>query len=270
MTDRNQRTSDIAITGLGMVSPVGLDTSQACSSMRAGISRFQESPDYYCLAADMDLAEPEPLVCARVPGMDPPPGPDRMAVLAAMAMSDLIRDAKLKRAHLPNLAVYLVLPRPERQTGRAMDIFGQLETHTGIAYRSGNRIFDTGRTGWFEAVSAARAEISEAGERRIALLAVDSLLDNATLRDLDHSGRLKSERNLDGFIPSEGAAAMLLEHIESAQARGVDIRALVEGIGLAEEPHPGGTFPGSPGVAADAPRGVCTPVTALPTPYRPA
>lgn len=225
----------IVITGLGLVCPVGLDVNQACGSLRAGISRFEETQNYYCLPADVDLAEPEPLVRAMVPGLTEHPGSRRLAELATLAITDLIADAGLRRTDMTLAAVYLVLPGPERDAGPAKDLFATLEVSTGMTFRTGNRVFQSGRMGWFQALAQAKHDLSETPHLRCLILAVDSLLDNATLQLMDQAGRIKSERNLDGFIPGECAVGVLLEDREAAQERHAEIKALVEHIGFADE-----------------------------------
>lgn len=47
------------------------------------------------------------------------------------------------------------------------------------------------------------------------------------------------DRGRDGFIPGEGAAAILMETFESAETRGAEILGVVHGFGNAIEPPPG-------------------------------
>ena len=238
MVTPSNKTRNPVITGLGLVCPVGLDVAQACASVRAGVSRFQENPNYYCLAADADLAEPEPLIWSPVPGIQALTGIDRMVELASLALGNLIQNAHLTREQMMQTSVFLVFPDEQGKTGQAMEIFAYLETQTGLVYRTGNAFFSTGRMGWFAALSQAHSRLSEGVTERVIVVAADSLLDNATLDQLDQDGRLKSDRNLDGLIPGEAAAAILLESRAAASARNVSFYTAIEGWGLAEEPHP--------------------------------
>jgi 3-oxoacyl-[acyl-carrier-protein] synthase-1 len=58
------------------------------------------------------------------------------------------------------------------------------------------------------------------------------------LDQLDRDYRLKSSRAADGFIPGEGSAYCILEREATAKARQAPIFAVVEGVGVSDEPNP--------------------------------
>lgn len=228
----------MVISGVGMISPVGLDAAQACGSIRAGISRFQQTENYYCLAAEADLAEPEPLVWACVPGISAQSAVERQVALAARACAEVINDAAIKRRDMPYTYVTLILSENRLSQAKANTFFAKLQGALGFEFQSEIQAKIAGRIGWFEALKQTSLLLQQGICKHMIVLAVDSLLENGTLQMLDQNGRLKSERNLDGFIPGEAAAAVLLETSETAMARNAKIRAVVEGIGVGSEPQP--------------------------------
>jgi 3-oxoacyl-[acyl-carrier-protein] synthase-1 len=77
------------------------------------------------------------------------------------------------------------------------------------------------------------------GQSKFCLVGgADSYQDGNTLAWLDGTGRLKSNRNRDGLIPGEAAAALLLESRRQAEARGEKILARIEGLGRGLEKNP--------------------------------
>lgn len=233
-TPANQEhNQNLAVTGLGLVTPIGLNTAQCFASFCAGISRFQETEDFYCLASDAELAEPEPLVWSRVATVAAEPGSRRVNALAAAAVNDLLQHTRLRRRDVEGLVVIPVLPDNEPR--------GLVETlmeETGLRFRLGSEAFSESEAAFASALARARHFIHEEGVSGCLLVVADSLLESAQLSKLDHAGRIKSARTLDGFIPGEGATAVYLESTNMAKARGAEVHAVVTALGDAEEPCP--------------------------------
>jgi 3-oxoacyl-[acyl-carrier-protein] synthase-1 len=220
----------IAITGLGMISPVGLNAVQSCAAVRAGVNRFQEFEDYLCQPGEPEL-DFEPMKGARVPALGL--GTERFADLMQAALQDLIQNAQLTRARIPELGMYLATPDSTRigppeifaeSIGKASDgLFQEL------------RAFAGGNAGFFLALEEAIAALSQGRCRAAVVAAVDSYHLAPVLALLDEAGRLSSERNLDGFLPGEAAAAILVESRSAAESRGASVLATLQGVGRASE-----------------------------------
>ncbi|HYO55768.1 hypothetical protein [Archangium sp.] len=71
--------------------------------------------------------------------------------------------------------------------------------------------------------------------RFCVIVGAESYLDRETLGWLDETYRLKSERNVDGFVPGECAVLLLVELEQHARRRGATSRARLTGLGRAME-----------------------------------
>ncbi|OGC10598.1 beta-ketoacyl-[acyl-carrier-protein] synthase II [candidate division WOR-1 bacterium RIFCSPHIGHO2_02_FULL_53_26] len=81
---------------------------------------------------------------------------------------------------------------------------------------------------------AARAVIAGGAEAAITPLGIGSF---CAARALSNTGSRPFDKNRDGFVMGEGAGAVILESLESAQARGAGIYAEIVGYGLSGDAH---------------------------------
>ncbi|MFK8031236.1 MAG: hypothetical protein AB8G18_13455 [Gammaproteobacteria bacterium] len=101
------------------------------------------------------------------------------------------------------------------------------------------QIIAEGATGLVRAFEAARELLYESNQTSVLIVAVDSLLNNAALSYFLHGERipgcrLLTDKNSDGFIPGEAAAAMLLEKPAEKPVP----QLLCDGLGRGSEPAP--------------------------------
>jgi 3-oxoacyl-[acyl-carrier-protein] synthase I len=71
----------------------------------------------------------------------------------------------------------------------------------------------------------------------VVVAGVDSYLPAARLALLDSAHRLKSARNVDGFVPGEAATALLLESPQRPRAHAPPPLGVVAALGLGDEPE---------------------------------
>jgi 3-oxoacyl-[acyl-carrier-protein] synthase-1 len=96
-------------------------------------------------------------------------------------------------------------------------------------------IYQEGQTGMFTALSEAKRLLQQGLCRFCLLIGVESYLTKASLQWLDNTWRLKSARNVDGFIPGECAVALLLEKQQQADTRRQPVLARVGAVRSALE-----------------------------------
>jgi 3-oxoacyl-[acyl-carrier-protein] synthase-1 len=231
-----------AITAVGCHSPVGIGVDQTCASIRAGIARLQTYDDYVALGPELSEAEPEPISYA--PASSLPGGADlerRLGALAAHAVADLAPRSGLTRADFRDTHVLLALPENSREGIADLDgdrMIHGLRKASSLALRAGQRFFHDGHVAALLALEAAGQILSEDPASRCLVVAVDSNVLDANLDRLDQAWRLKSQRNVDGFIPGEAGVAILVEGAEAVGRRGATVLARIGDVGKGEETNP--------------------------------
>lgn len=233
----------IVVTATGVASPLGLSAPHACAAIRAGLCRFREHASFVVQPPDPPVGEPERAVVSALPrhllpATDPA---ERLLALATLPFAEVLPSAGFTRASLEEVALLACVPSPERRPV-ALDpgVFpARLLERLGIggelrlaAARGG------GSTGVLSALAEAADLLTRRACRACLVLGVDSWVDVATLEALDATGRLRSERGVDGFIPGECAALLLVETTAGAARRGARPLAQLLGVGAGTERQP--------------------------------
>lgn len=225
------------ITGIGMTTPVGLTAAQSCAAVRAGISAIGEL-DHLVENAEFDEM---PLTGGAVRGVtEGYLGLGRWTRLATAALNDLVAGAGLSEPELAAAGLYLALPPPTRGgvDTRIAELLGlriaQWLRAAGIEART--QVFAEGHAAAARAFQQGLADLKRGAVERAIVCGVDSLIEPATLRFFLEKRRLKTGDRIDGFVPGEAAACLLLERAEPAVARGARTLAIVEAAGTAAEP----------------------------------
>jgi 3-oxoacyl-[acyl-carrier-protein] synthase-1 len=227
------------ISAAGMVTPVGHTATQSCASIRAGLSRIAESPEFRVPDEKGHLV---PANCASVSGVTD--GQRRFLRhyrMAVRAFAEAISQAGLDDHNLRDAGIYLCICEPDRIKidSRIQDqlMLRICKTIDVPDLTSGTQMFPLGHAGVFGALQAAITDIA-AGRIRYAIVgAVDTYLDEATLGWLADINRLKTDRTVNGIIPGEGAAFVVLEDRNAALARGASPLAQLDGVATAMESH---------------------------------
>lgn len=234
------------ITAGGMVTPVGHTAKDSCAAIRAGISRIGESPGFRVPDVKGHLV---PASCAWVSGIaDGHRRFLRHYRMALRAFTETISQANLAESELSDSGIYLCISEPERIEidSRIQDqlISRICKTLELPDLSSRTQIFSLGHAGVFYALQAAKADLA-AGHIQYAIVGgVDSYLDEATLEWLTDINRLKTDSTINGIIPGEGSAFVVVETRETAVVRGSSCLARLDGIATAVE---------SNGIYADTP-----------------
>jgi 3-oxoacyl-[acyl-carrier-protein] synthase-1 len=234
------------VTALGMVTPVGHTADESCASINAGLARIAES---------FELRVPDvkghmvPATCGAVVGVTD--GHRRFLRhyrLAVRALAEAIGRAEIGEPELVESGVYLCTCEPERMIIDSRiehDLVRRLSVGIDVPDLTPRaQVFPLGHAAIFAALQAAVADLQTGRVRYAIVGGVDTYLDEATLDWLADIGRLKTDRNVNGIIPGEGAAFVVLEGRTAALARGAMPLARVDGAATATEPH--GIYAGTP------------------------
>lgn len=213
----------IAITRTGLVTSVGLGAEESCAAFRAKISnptetRFIAGNGQWIMAHQVALEKPWR-------------GLTKLAKMAAMAMGEALEGIpKAQWDQLPLLLCVAEAERPGRIDGLDDRLFLQIQEELGVRFAAASAVVPQGRVGVAVALMQARKILADGAHSRVLIAATDSLLTWPTLSHYQQEDRLLTERNSNGFMPGEGAGALLVE-----SASGLPGELLCSGIGFGRE-----------------------------------
>lgn len=216
--------SNVNIAGIGLCSSLG-GFDDACAAHRAGLNRFQGHSEI--VVGTRDDTEPTPLkIAPAANNLNTYQGIARLVKLCEFAFRDL--EAKLEnRLPLDSLCILMVLPPPdervisfrvdedaslnERLKSYLQTVTDALFVKIGHAFHQVPLQANVGdRVSFARVVQKSCDLLSKSEYEQVLILAADSLLCDETLEFQLHNERLLTDDNPVGYIPGEGAAAMLL------------------------------------------------------------
>lgn len=230
----------LAVTAAAALTAVGDGVDQTCSSIRAGIKGFKAHA-FFQPAVREEQDERQPLIAAPAPGIDPArAAAPRLVDLLLPVLSELMERGHVERRQLAEHALLVALPEPDEATAKwnlEKEFLPELTARSGLAFKhvAVNR---TGRAGMLELLADAANLFAERTMQRAIVAGVDSYLTADRLAYLDRTQRLKSPRNVDGFIPGEAASALLVVPASRLSPRGPPALATVTASGRGLEPQP--------------------------------
>ncbi|WNG14146.1 hypothetical protein [Cystobacter fuscus] len=212
-------TMPLTISGLGLVTSVGHSVEGACAAIRANITRPR--PVDGMLVWDADAQEEVPLTGHPIVGLtDGFQGIGRWFRLGRLALLDMLRYAGLvetEDSFWRTCGFILCTPAisPARfafPIDEVHALASRLPDAFGLPVAASNIVcLPTGHGGPLQALHLARQKVSFGAWHRAVVLAVDSLLDETSLRWLHGTRRLKTPEYAVGLIPGEAAACILVE-----------------------------------------------------------
>lgn len=233
--------STIVVTAVSAVSAVGGNSETTAAAVKADVTPFFIHPRFTGIPHDPEWDDDLPIRVAGVPFIDPVIiGSERFDALFFPSLQELFSHSALLRSSLARTGFFLALP-DEDSAFDMLDINGQWLTQTlvksGLVGIKHKRMVRETNTGVFSLVPAAIEALQGGLLDQCIVAGLDSylLLDRMAL--LDKQQRVKTDRNVDGFVPGEACAMFMLETLASARARNVTPLAYISGIGLGEEPN---------------------------------
>lgn len=193
----------LAITGVGMVTGVGLNAPASCAAIRAAVDNFQET-------RFMDNGG-EWIMGCEVPLEQPWRGRTKLLKMAAMAIRECLQGTpQLNPKTMPLL---LCLSEHERK-GRVIDndsqFFLDLQEELQLQFHEKSHIIAHGHVAVGVAMKHARGLIQEFGCSQVMIAATDSMLVGTTLAHFEEHERLLTSIHSNGFIPGEAGAALIV------------------------------------------------------------
>ena len=237
----------IVVVDAEMSSAVGLSAAQTATSTRARVQRVTEIEfcDYYLDGFCVGTVPEEMLPRLHEDLVDLPIS-DRSRRMLRLAGDPLNRLAARIPAGAP--APMAAIGFPEHQNRIPIDplaFVGQLYQQAKLGWNASSaKTFAQGRASALLALHSAVSDL-KAGLAQFAIVGgIDSFVDLYILGTLEMQGRIRSDRNADGFAPGEGAGFCLLTTQKTAAKYSLSPLAQVQAIGIGTEP--GHTYSDSP------------------------
>lgn len=190
---------------------VGLSAPASCAAIRAKISnptetRFIDSGGEWIMAHQVELEQPWR-------------GLTKLAKMAVMAIEEaLLEVPKNEWERIPLLLCVAEKERPGRMDGLDDQLFLNIQDELQVRFASQSSVVAQGRVSTGIALLQARALIYQQQFPYVLIAATDSLITWPTLSYYEREERLLTPRNSNGFIPGEGAGAILIGLPRKGQA----------------------------------------------------
>ena len=262
--------TDVVVTGLGAITPVGADVASTWSSLLAGRSGVTKLTDDWAeqlpariaawAAADpatlidrvqarrMDRCEQFALVAAREAWADagtPEVDPERLGVVVSsgiggvastLAGYDVLREKGWSR--ISPFAIPMLMPNGS--AGWLSIEFGaRAGAHATVsACASGAEAIGYA----MEMIRSGRADVVLAGGTEAAIIPLNlaafaAMRALSTRNDEPERASRPFDKGRDGFVLGEGAGVIVLESAEHAARRGARVHAVAAGVGYSADAH---------------------------------
>ncbi len=265
-------TRRVVVTGVGAVTPVGLDVATTWDSLTSGrsglgrITRFDPSPYETQIAGELKGFEPTAYMDRKEVRRT-----DRFTHYAVAAARQAVIDAKLENPSdaerigtaiasgvggletlidqvllmekrgpsrlSPFLITMVIANAASGQVAMELGLKGPSLTHVSACASSSHAIGESG-----DIIRRGQADVMVAGGSEAAVLALGiaafSAMHATSRRNDDPEGASRPfDKDRDGFVLSEGAAVLVLEEREHARARGARIYGELVGYGATADAY---------------------------------
>ncbi len=209
----SDRASELVVSAIGMVSPLGFDARSTCAAVRADLSAFSRYRLYAPQLATPRSGGRPRLVGATVSWPRRPTEP--MEDLWLGAVEDLVAWGKLSEGELASLPVFAALPERASE-----DFVERMYAKTGLSQHPPGRVEKHGHASGLAVLSHAVRALSSGKCDAALLISVDSCFVFPILKAMDRADKLRCDRCPDAPTPGECGVALLLETRALAKARG--------------------------------------------------
>jgi 3-oxoacyl-[acyl-carrier-protein] synthase I len=213
----------LAIFNSGLVTSVGLTAAASCAAIRAGLSSPTET-NFLDSAGEWIVAHQ--VMLDRVWR-----GRKKLVKMAALAIDECL--AGIPRSDWPRIPLILCIAereRPGRLEGLDDQLFSEILAELNVEFANQSLIVPGGRVSLGAALLHASELISKNSVSSVLIVATDSLLASLTLNYYESRERLLTARNSNGFMPGEGAGALLVGRPDANR------NSICTGLGFATEP----------------------------------
>lgn len=213
----------LTVKQCGMVSGLGLSAKASGAAMLAGFDNFEET-------RFMDKGG-EWILASQVP-LDGLTGISKLLEMLTMAIDECLpHDTSQRAKTIPKLPLLLCLSereRPGRITELENTLFNALAKKLNASFHPDSKILVDGKVGGVVALQLANDLVYKHNHSEVLIAGVDSLINTVTLSCLEDEDRILTSDNSNGFIPGEGAAAILVG--KPQQGEGFRLHCIASGF----------------------------------------
>lgn len=192
----------LAVLQTGMVTALGLSAPATCAALRAGLtnpteSRFADANGEWIMSYAVPLALQ---------------GRAKLVSMAAAAIEECLDEVPREDwQHIALLLCVAERTRAGRCDGLENVLLAEIAEHlAGARFAPQSGVLPYGRVSCAVALRESRKLLQTGAVGAVLIVAVDSLINATTLQAYERDGRLLTPQNSDGFIPGEGACAVLI------------------------------------------------------------
>ena len=204
----------VYVAGVGMITPVGVNTPMTAAAVKAGVSGYQVS-SYYTENGQPITMTAIPREVFRSGKFNIDEGDcygdlyDHVIKMAILAIREAIADQPIKKP------IPLILAMPEEVPGVEHTplelLINNLLNQKDLPLRADSvRCIPTGRAAGIHALDWAFSHLYAKGEDYVLVGGSDCYQDYPRLRALEANQRVLATSVMDGFAPGEGAGFLLL------------------------------------------------------------
>jgi len=172
------------------------------------------------------------IVASQVPLEQPWRGPEKLGrMLASVIEESFDTDPGISPADTPIIACFAERERPGRFDDLNERVFQSTLDVLDFELHPSSMTVSQGRVGAAVALREARRLIYEQQMPAVVIAGVDSYISAQTLEGYDEMGRLLTTENSNGFIPGEGASAVIVKRPRPS----ADPQLVLVGLGFGVE-----------------------------------
>lgn len=193
----------IIIQNIGLVTSVGMTTASSCAAIRAKLSNPSETR---CVDSNDEW-----IMAHQVPFGHPFRGLAKLTKMAVKAIEECLATiSPFNWSQLPVLICIAEKDRPKRTPFIDELLLKNIANEFGIQFSLESKLISHGRTSVAAALMHARDLIYRQRVECVLIVATDSLVTRHTITHYEQEDRLVTSSNSNGFIPGEGACALLI------------------------------------------------------------